>query len=475
LFRILGIVICLAILLASCALGPEYSRPRSHGSEADGYLSSGASFDRLPDQSDFAHWWRTYDDQTLDGWVEQLAADNLDLKGAAERVIQAREQVSIQRGAWWPSLGISGDGRRSFAPGLIDSQERSYRTNTNVNGAISWQVDLFGRTRRAVESAEFTALARASDHQGLQQTLVAELVRQRAILALLNQEIDIQKGIVFSREQTLKTVSRRYQLGVKNASAVGVHAARENSTTALAQLALLQQQFKETLLSVEVLLNQRPGSLQLAESAFPLLPPGKVPDLGTPAMLLDRRPDIVGSEFRLMAANAGIGVAIADLFPDLTISASGGFSGDQFGGLLTNNNAVGAVAGQVTSRLFEGGRLRAQIRLRESQARELSWQYAQTVLTAMAEVERALVQERYLRRRVDNLQASAVAARHAEALSQKRYQRGITTLLEVLETQRRRQNAERNLLAAQRASWTARINLHLALGGDWVIERDKQG
>lgn len=474
-FRKLSIIISLATFLASCTVGPEYSRPETHGSESARYLSFGSSTGQYSDQNNYTSWWQTYEDQTLDDWVEQLAADNLDLKAAAERLVQARELVSIQRGAWWPSLGLSGDGTRSFAPGLIDSQERSYRSNVNVNGLISWQVDLFGRTRRAVESAEFTALARASDQQGLQQTLVAELVRLRAILALLIEEIDIQKGIVSSREQTLNTVSRRYQLGVKNVSAVGVHTARENSTTALAQLDLLEQQFKETLLSVEVLLNQRPGSLRLVDSSFPLLPPGKVPDIGAPAMLLDRRPDIVGNEFRLMAANAGIGVAIADLFPDLTISASGGFGGDQFGGLLTNNNAVGAVAGQVTSRLFEGGRLRAQVRLRESQARELSWQYARIVLTAMAEVERALVQEQYLRRRVDNLQASAVAARHAEALSQKRYQRGITTLLEVLETQRRRQNAERNLLAAQRASWTARINLHLALGGDWVIDGDKQG
>lgn len=479
-FRNLSAVIALALLVVSCTVGPDYTRPPSHASTSPGYLStevrpvseplgSEATVTANADQGGVTRWWRSYNDQQLDSWIEQLVAENLDLKAAAERLVQANELVIIQQSAWWPGLGISGDGTRSFSPDLIEHAERSYRSSVNVGGAIAWQIDLFGRTRRAVESAEYSALASANDLRSLELSLVAELVRQRVVLALLAREIDIQEGIVTSREQTLKTVSRRYELGVKDTSAVSVHVARENSTTAQAQLVLLQQQYKETLLTIETLLNQRPGSLQSAETGFPLVPDSEVPDIGTPAMLLDRRPDIVGSELRVMAANAGIGVAVADLFPDLTLSASRGFSSDQLGGLFRNDdNGVGLVAATISSRIFEGGRLRAQIRLRESQARELSWQYAQTVLGAMAEVERALVQEQYLRRQIDNLQASAVEARRAEALSQERYQRGITTLLEVLETQRRRQNSERSLLAAQRASWTARINLLLALGGDWL-------
>ncbi len=465
-----SVVIVVLVLLVSCTLGPEYSRPTSQTLLSNEYVYSDTGRSKISGHNNFQSWWRHYEDRSLNAWVDQLLTSNLDLKAAAERLVQAREQVNIQQGTWWPTFGIASDGARSFSSGLIDDSVRSYRSNVDLSAVASWQIDLFGRTRRAVEAAEYSALASANDFRSLELSLIAELVRQRVVLALLSREIDIQESIVTSREQTLNTVSRRYQLGVKNASAVDVHSARENFTTAMAQLALLQQQYKETLLGVEVLLNQRPGSLQIVESTFPLLPDKQVPDIGTPAMLLDRRPDIAGNELRLMAANAGIGVTVADLYPDLTLSASRGFSGDQLGGLLSNNNGVGLIAANITSRLFEGGRLQAQVRLRESQVRELSWEYAQTVLTAMVEVERALVQEQYLRRQVDNLQASVVAARQAEALSQERYQRGITTLLEVLETQRRRQNAERSLLAAQRASWTARINLHLALGGDWSID-----
>lgn len=480
-FRNLCVVITLTLLAVSCTVGPDYTRPPTQASVSPEYLSSEvpsapeSSAAANADQDGLVQWWRNYSDQLLDSWVEQLVAGNLDLKATAERLVQARELVNIQQAVWWPTFGITSDGTRSFSPGLIDDSARSYRSNVDVSGVASWQIDLFGRTRRAVESAEYSALANANDLRSLELSLIAELVRQRVVLALVSREIEIQEDIVQSRKQTLNTVSRRYELGVKSTSAVSVHVARENSTTAQAQLALLQQQYKESLLSIEVLLNQRPGSLQAVDVGFPLLPRNQVPNIGTPAMLLDRRPDIVGSELRLMAANAGIGVAVADLFPDLTLSGSRGFSSDQLGGLLTNNNGIGLIAANINSRLFEGGRLRAQVRVRESQARELSWRYAQTVLRAMGEVERALVQEQYLRRQVDNLQTSAESARQAESLSQKRYQRGITTLLEVLETQRRRQNAERSLLAAQRASWIARINLHLALGGDWLDDSHRKG
>lgn len=458
------------VLLSACQLGPDYKRPASlgqtgawhHGTDADETTSV---------QELLPNWWRHYQDPLLNRWVDRLNAENLSLKAAVERIIQAREQLRIEGGGRWPALGLSGDGTRGFAPDLLDSSERAWRSDVNLGANISWQVDLFGRIRRAIEAAEYQALSQEQDYLALRHTLLAELVTRRVRLALLEKEIEIQTSIVTSREQTLNTVSRRYQLGVRNASAVDVHSARENLSTAQATLAGLALARDETYLAVDRLLNQAPGVAQRVGAGFPLLPPAPLPALADPAQLLDQRPDIRGSELRLMAANAGIGVAVADLFPDLSLSASRGFTGSQAGGLLTNDRAVGSIAARITTRLFEGGRLRANIRLREARARELSWQYADTVSTAMTEVETALVQERSLRAQVDNLLASVSSARRAEALSRERYQRGITPLLELLDTQRRWQNAERNLLAAQQASWNARINLHLALGGDWQLDQ----
>ena len=460
----------------SCTLGPDYQRPatlaKGDSDPASASYRGAASQNQNQNPSTAPSvqldWWRAYNDPLLDQWVGHLLAENLDLRSAAERIVQARERVVIAGGERWPSVGLGVDGSRSFAPDFIQPSERSYQSNINVGLGISWQADLFGKIRRSVEAAQYQSLANEADYLALQHTLVAELVRLRASVAVSQRELAVQTDIVDSRQRTLDTVGRRYQLGVKDTSALSVYTAEENVASAQAQLVVLDRQLTENLLVLDTLLNQRPGTLQEIATAFPLLPHSGAVTVDIPAALLDQRPDILGNEFRLMATNAQVGVAMADLFPDLTLSINGGFASDQWGGLFDNNNALGSLTGQITTRLFEGGRLRAQIRLRESELREQAAQYAKLVLNALAEVETALVQEHYLAEQVVLLQRGTSAARKAEALAEQRYQQGISPLLVLLEAQRRRQNSERSLLAAQRASWRARVDLHLALGGDWI-------
>lgn len=460
-------VLLAVILQVSCTLGPDYSRPvtlATDGGEYRGeFAQSSASSTPAP-----SSWWKSYKDPLLDEWVGHLLAENLDLRSAVERIAQAQERAVIVGGERWPALGLGLDGSRSFAPDLFQPGERGYRTDFNLGLGVSWQADLFGRVRRSVEAAEYQTLANASDYQALQQTLIAELVRLRASVAVSQRELAVQADIVDSRQRTLDTVQGRYQLGVKDTTALSVYTAVENVESARAQFLVLAQQLKESFLLLDILLNQAPGTLGGVTTTFPLLPLAGVVDLHIPAALLDQRPDIRGNEFRLMAANAQIGVAMADLLPDLTLSLNRGFASEGWGGLLTNDNSVGLLAGKITTRLFEGGGLRAQIRLRESELREQASGYAKIVLNAMAEVERALVQEQYLAQQIQLLERGANAARKAEVLAEKRYQQGISSLLVLLETQRRRQNSELSLFAAQRANWRARVNLHLALGGDWI-------
>lgn len=456
----------------SCTLGPDYQRPATLA--ADESATASATYRGAGSQTPSTvpsiqlDWWRAYNDPLLDQWVGHLLAENLDLRSAAERIVQARERIVIVGGERWPSVGLGVDGGRSFAPDFLQPSERSYQSTINVGLGISWQADLFGKIRRSVEAAQYQSLANEADYLALQQTLVAELVRLRASVAVSQRELAVQADIVDSRQRTLDTVQRRYQLGVRNTSALSVYTAEENVASAQAQLVVLNRQLTENLLVLDTLLNQRPGTLQEVAMTFPLLPLSGAVTVDIPAALLDQRPDIRGNEFRLMATNAQVGVAMADLFPDLTLSINGGFVSDQWGGLFDNNNAIGSLTGQITTRLFEGGRLRAQIRLRESELREQAAQYAKLVLNAMAEVETALLQEHYLAEQVALLQRGTSAARKAEALAEQRYQQGISPLLVLLEAQRRRQNSERSLLAAQRASWRARVDLHLALGGDWI-------
>ncbi len=466
------IVLCVSLVQVSCTLGPDYQRPETLAGGGSDIVS--ARYRTAPNQNSSSvplvrlGWWRAYNDPLLNQWVDSVLTENLDLRSAAERVIQARERVVVAGGQRWPAVDLNVDGSRNFSPDLLQPSERRYSSGANIGLGISWQADLFGKIRRSVEAAQYESLANEADYVALQHTLVAELFRLRASVAISQRELAVQTDIVDSRQRTLDTVGRRYQLGVRDTSALSVYTAEENVASAQAQLVALSQQLAENLLVLDTLLNQRPGTLQEVGTDFPLLPIAGAVTVDIPAVLLDQRPDIRGNEFRLMAANAQIGVAMADLFPDLTLSISGGFAGDQWGGLLENSNALGSLTGQITSRLFAGGRLQAQVRLRESELREQAAQYAKVVLNALTEVETALLQERYLGQQLTLLQRSTSAARKAEALAERRYQQGISPLLELLEAQRRRQNSERSLLSGQRASWRARVDLHLALGGDWV-------
>ena len=417
-----------------------------------------------------AGWWQSIDDALLNTWLEQLLAQNLSLQATAERVIQAQEQVRMSGGALWPNASFNAAGTRGFSPSSSQADSRTYRTDINPGLNISWQIDLFGKVRQAVASANYSALASAENHLALQHSLIAELVKRRVEVALLQQELDIQEEIVSSRTQTLSTLSRRYKLGVRGVSVLDIYTSEENVASARASHSALKQRLGNTFLAVDALLNQTPGTASLSISAwrsFPALSTLAAPVPDIPAALLDQRPDIRSDELLAMAANANIGVAIANLYPDLTLSANRGFISTQLDGLLDNNNATGSIAGLLTMRLFEGGRLKAGIRLSESEARERALRYAETVLNAFIEVESALVNERYLREQVESLERAAHFSRRAENQAQERYQRGITPLLQLLDAQRRRQSVERNLLIARQAAWRARVDLHLALGGDW--------
>ena len=189
---------------------------------------------------------------------------------------------------------------------------------------------------------------------------------------------------------------------------------------------------------------------------------------GIPAQLLDRRPDLRAAEYRMIASNERIGVALADLYPSLTITAGGGWRGDDVSDLFSAESLFGRLLGELTQTLFAGGRLRAEVDAAKARLQAQANSYANNVLTAMREVEDALVQNHKLNERLAKVNQQVTEARLAEQLSRDRYGRGVEQLLVVLETERRRQIAEDSLLQVELDYWNARIDLHLALGGNWL-------
>jgi multidrug efflux system outer membrane protein len=340
----------------------------------------------------------------------------------------------------------------------IDSTTYSYTFS------VSWQADLFGRLKRTQQSAWASMLAEQAAQEAVIHSVVASVVRARVLVATAEWALDITRQITASWESTTRTVERRYRAGI--AGAVELHLARENLASARASEATIAGQLEQARLALDVLVGRRPGSAEVLPRTMPQLPSLDPVPLGLPAALLDRRPDLRQAELQLSAATFSVGAAVANLYPDLSLTASGGESADRLND-LDFTNLVYNIVGNLTGPLFSGGQRRADVDAAKARAEQAGAVYAGAVLHALREVEDALVMGEYTVESF-NLTTNRVAeARSADRLAKERYQRGVETLLTVLETERRLRLAEQAIIVNTANVWNARIDLFLAIGGDW--------
>ncbi len=491
--KLVGGVILFLTLITACTMGPDYQ-------EMETPVSGLATFYNAPDTENqfisgkqFSRWWRRMNDPWLDESVELLLADNLQLKEAAARIWQAWAQLGIARGSRFPSLSASGSASRRFQG--IDTGVSAFETaetgtgqpfdgaGTQLQGSetghvyftqleaglsTSWQVDLFGGLERSSAAARLNYLASLANAEALIHSLISELARRRISSATLQQRINVAREAEENRKATLNIVERRYRRGVAGTGVTDVHLARENLAAVTSRIPDLRRRLKEELHLLDVLLGRPPGKTTAEEIHIPpLQPPGSVP-AGLPAQLIDRRPDLRANELRLAASVEQVGVAVADLYPDLTLTGSIGLRGDELSSFFGSTHLFGAVAGDIMVRLFQGGRLRANIKLQEAEVREMAAAYAGNVLTALAEVETALSNGRYLSEQLDHLEDRLQNTRTAAQRLTEQYRSGLVPLLDVLAVERRRFEAEQEYVLVGQAAWNNRIALYLALGGDWL-------
>lgn len=460
--------------MASCTLGPDFMRPFTKAETINSYINSPEN----DSAQSMGRWWEDIDDPHLDEYVDQLLSENLQLKQAGERVIQAQTRVRSARGSYYPTIGANASGARNFTPGQSGSSfdeflssDRRYATSYNAELQSAWEIDLFGRIRRSTESADAAYKASLFDKEALTHSLIAELLTSRVAVGVNKRLLELAQQNVTNRTQFYDIVKRRYDLGSETVSASDVFLAEESLRNVQADIHEFERLLAEESYGIDVLLGQLPGTTDPFASAFPMLPPPMEVAVCLPADLLDRRPDLRASELRVKAANADIGVAIADLYPSISLSGALGFSGESVNGLFTSDQLAGSLIGQITARIFEGGRLRANIALQESEARELAAAYAEDILNAVRDVEVALKAEKELARQLQSALMSVSALRKAETISKDRFSRGIESLQDVLNTQQRRYTSEQIYYRLQQQRWNARIALYLALGGDWLNDQ----
>lgn len=403
-------------------------------------------------------WVTDFRSEALSALIAEALAHNRDLRAAAARVAQARARARAAGADLWPqlSLGVTGSGSRV---GLKDggTTTESY----GVGADISWEVDLWGRLASSARSAALTAEATARDEAAARLSLAGQVADGWFGAIAARQQRDLARETVTTYERAEHLVRARTQAGLT--SELDLKLAISNLESARALARLRDQQFGEARRRLEVLLGRYPAASVETAAQLPAL--AGVPATGVPADVLARRPDLQAGYTRLMAAGYGVASARRALLPRLTLTGSIGDEGASLADAFDFHKMVATLVGQLTQPVFQGGRLRANVDLAKATRDESVQTYAQSVLVAFREVEDALGAEAQLGAREAALATSAQQAAAAERLAELQYTNGLTSILTLLDAQRRNLDAQSQLLDARLARLTSRVRLHVALGG----------
>ncbi|MHC4529599.1 MAG: efflux transporter outer membrane subunit [Planctomycetota bacterium] len=468
---IIGVATTLGVvMLGGCMVGPEYSRPETAGDTNSGYFHAEGHNQDVNDLKPVDEWWRRFGDETTAGLVERALENNYNLKAAAARVLQARAAFEENAGRRLPDVSYNlfrDRSKRSFNFGGFAGGGRfSVMTTTwQQDISVRYMLDLFGKLKRMERAAWADMLAAEANEQALINSIIAAVIKARIDIATTQRLLAIARANTESRQRTLEVVDRRYQQGL--VGPVDVRLARENLAASKATEPIIELSLITAEHALDVLLGRRPGSSGRLAETLPDLPDLEPITVGIPASLLDRRPDVRAVEFVLRSANERVGVSIAQLFPDLTLTGSWGRSADRWRDIWMDETEIYSALMGLAQPIYKGGQLRAQVDGAKARYSEAAAVYANTVLTALREVEDALIGEQMLQRRLAEVQTRLTEALAAESLSRERYQRGVEQILTVLESERRRRIAENELAILKGRIWTTRVNIHLALGGDW--------
>ena len=454
-------------LLTACAVGPEYRAPPPVAI-GDGW-SQPIAVTSAP--VDLARWWQALGDPVLQRLIDTALAANLDLRLAAARIDEARALRDRVAGAQAPTLGVGASVNRrrqsengplpiGAIPGL-DATQTIYDAGFDA----AWEADLFGAKRRALEGAGARLQAAEVDAQGVRMRIVAEVARAWFSAAGAGQEGRAQQAMLETLQQTLELVRRRQSLG--DAATADVDAAYAQWTTAHAALPAIQARQRAAVLSLGLLLGAPPErALALLASEPPSLRLLALP-LGERADVLRRRPDVLAAERRLAASTADIGVATAELFPKLSIGVAGGFQALGSGDWFDASSARFSILPLISWRLFDGGRVRAEIRAREASEQQAALAYEQAVLAALGDAERALADYHAGLDTLARRQAALDATRRSHGHAQARYAAGDIALIEVLAAERVLHEAETSTVRAHTTAAVQLVALYKALGGGW--------
>ena len=451
-------------LITGCNVGPKYTRPQAPVPPAfrgpDEAVVSSPPQGSLGDQQ----WSTVFREPELQELIRTALVNNYDLRIAAQRVLEAGAQVQITRAQEFPQITAGGTGIGAELPDSLGNTIQSPFAEGSFNISASWTPDFWGIYRKQTAAARAQMLAQTWAQRAVRLSLVQQVATLYFGLRALDQQLAITQQTIKVRQQSVDLTTTLENGGAAPLS--DVRQAEQLLYTATSQVPQIEQQIQQDENALRLLLGQNPGPVAHTD-ANALVPPPQALPTGLPSQLLERRPDIEQAEQQLIAANAQIGVARAQLFPQLSLSASGGLGGDQFSNLFDPGGHTIYGIGSLAQPIFEGGKLRGQIRMSEETEKEMVLNYQKTIATAFHDVSNALIaadKQRVYREQQTKLVA---AAQDATRLARVRYQGGATSYLEVLTTDSNLFSAQLNQVSAEQSEALTLVQLYAALGGGW--------
>jgi len=450
------VALLLAGALAGCTtVGPDYRAPEAGALPVpDAYYSRPGE---AAAPADLSRWWEQFQDPLLTRLVDEASAGNLDLAQASTRLVQARESLAQARAGLVPEVGASAGAGRAFGAG-------NDRNSFNVGADASWEIDLFGRIRRGIEASRADAESVWFDREALRVALAAEVATNYIQARQAQARLEVARDTLRIADDNLQLAQWRVQAGL--ASSLDSEQARAARAQTAAVIPNLENAFTSATFRLAVLTGRAPGTLTAALTEPKPIPEG--PEdvaVGIPADTLRQRPDVRSSERNLAAQTARIGVAQAQLYPALRLSGNIGTSAFSLGGLV--DAITGGIFSSLSQTLFDGGRLRSQVRAQRAATEGALAAYRQSILTALEDVENALNALRAARERQAQFAIAFEAATNSAVLARIQYRSGLTDFQQLLDAERSLLSARDGMVSSRADEALALVQLYRALGGGW--------
>lgn len=470
--QILNATLCVTLLWLSmavgCKVGPDYFGPPASPEPINWTQSTLENVETsIPALDD---WWTVFNDPTLNTILSNVNEQNLSLRQASWRIYEARASLCATRGDLFPTTGMDGSYTRYKTSG------DGMPANTNLFGqtwtwglSANWEIDVFGRIRRMVQSAEAALEATEDDYRNTKLILLADAARSYIDARLQQERMEIVKANIDQQREFLKIIEARYNAGKDDRLSYEQAVANLNSTES--QYPLILSAYRESLNRLSVLTGNPPGTVDDIMRRVRAVPiPADSVAVSIPADLLRRRPDIRAAERRLAAQSENIGITKAEMYPKFFITGTFGLSASNFGAMFNKGNDTASIGPAFTWNLLQFGRIRCAVMMQEGITEQMRYAYQQSVLEAAEEVDNAISNFARLKQRVERLEETVLHYRNSLELSEKLYAAGKSNYLPVLDSQRYVLQYEETLSTARSNLANSMVQLYRALGGGWQVD-----